>query len=60
MDVITASHTERQSTLIVRTRQPIIDPSWTVARPTLEDIVLAYMERRVSDHAARTELEVVR
>ena len=60
VDVITASHTERQSTLIVRTRQPIIDPSWTVARPTLEDIVLAYMERRVTDHAVRTELEVVR
>ena len=60
VEVITASHTERQSTLIVRTRQPIIDPSWTVARPTLEDIVLAYMERRVTDHAVRTELEVVR
>jgi ABC-2 type transport system ATP-binding protein len=60
VEVISASHTERQSTLLVRTRQPIIDPSWTVARPTLEDIVLAYMERRVSDHALRTELEVVR
>ena len=28
-------------------------------RLTLEDIVLAYMERRVSDHSARPQLEVV-
>ena len=59
VDVISASHTERQSTLVVSTQHPIIDPSWTVARPTLEDIVLAYMERRVSDHSARPQLEVV-
>ena len=60
VEVVTASHTERQSTLLARTRHPILDPSWTVARPSLEDIVLAYMERRVSDHSPRIELEVVR
>ena len=43
LQVITASHTERQSTLIVRTDAPIHDPAWTVEQLTLEDLVLAYM-----------------
>ena len=41
--VITASHTERQSTLIVRTEAPIYDPAWSVQDVSLEDVVLAYM-----------------
>ncbi len=41
--VIEASHTDRQSTLIVRTDGPILDPAWTVERLGLEDLVLAYM-----------------
>jgi ABC-2 type transport system ATP-binding protein len=41
--VIEASHTDRQSTLLVRSEGPIIDPKWTVEAATLEDIVLAYM-----------------
>jgi ABC-2 type transport system ATP-binding protein len=41
--VIAASHTDRQSTLLVRTEAPIHDPAWTVGRLDLEDIVLAYM-----------------
>jgi ABC-2 type transport system ATP-binding protein len=41
--VIEASHTDRQSTLLVHSREPILDPSWTVAEVGLEDIVLAYM-----------------
>lgn len=44
-DVIEASHTDRQTTLIVRTDQPILDPSWTVEEIGLEDLVLAYMGR---------------
>jgi ABC-2 type transport system ATP-binding protein len=47
--VIEESHTERQSTLLVRTEEPIIDPAWTVAEVSLEDIVLAYMGRPADD-----------
>jgi ABC-2 type transport system ATP-binding protein len=41
--VIESSHTDRQSTLLVRSDGPIIDPQWIVEAATLEDIVLAYM-----------------
>ena len=41
-----ARHTDRQSTLVVRTERPILDPAWTVTELGLEDLVLSYMERR--------------
>ena len=41
--VVQASHTERQTTLLVRTEEPILDPAWTEAAVGLEDLVLAYM-----------------
>lgn len=41
--VISERHTERQTTLLVRTEQPLLDPWWTVTPLTLEDLVLAYM-----------------
>jgi len=44
-DVIEASHTDRQTTLLVRTSGPILDPAWTVESVGLEDLVLAYMRR---------------
>jgi ABC-2 type transport system ATP-binding protein len=46
--VIEASHTDRQSTLIVRSTAPIDDPSWTVEQLNLEDLVLAYMTQAVT------------
>jgi ABC-2 type transport system ATP-binding protein len=42
-DVIEESHTGKQSTLLVRTADPILDPAWTVRPVDLEDMVLAYM-----------------
>jgi ABC-2 type transport system ATP-binding protein len=48
LHVVTASHTERQSTLIVRSETPVLDPTWTVERLTLEDLVLAYMREGTS------------
>lgn len=42
--VIRESHTDRQSTAVVRTDRPILDPAWTVSPIGLEDLVLAYME----------------
>jgi ABC-2 type transport system ATP-binding protein len=47
--VIEASHTDRQSTLLVRTDEPIHDPAWTIEQVGLEDLVLAYMARAVAD-----------
>jgi ABC-type multidrug transport system ATPase subunit len=41
--VVRASHTDRQSTLLVRTDGPVVDPAWTVREITLEDIILAYL-----------------
>lgn len=43
--VIESSHTERQSTFIVRSDGPILDPSWSVEQLGIEDLVLAYMSR---------------
>jgi ABC-2 type transport system ATP-binding protein len=58
-DVISARHTDRQSTYVVRTDAPIHDPAWTVTQLSLEDLVLAYMERRTAEHP-RVALEVRR
>jgi ABC-2 type transport system ATP-binding protein len=60
--VIAVSHTDRQSTYVVRTEAPILDPAWEVSRLTLEDLVLAYMARPVADRGAgaRPSLEVLR
>jgi ABC-2 type transport system ATP-binding protein len=44
-EVIEAIHADRQSTLIVRTDDPIHDPAWTVEQLSMEDLVLAYMDR---------------
>jgi len=41
--VITESHTDKQSRLLIRTDEPVLDPSWTVKPISLEDLVLAYM-----------------
>jgi ABC-2 type transport system ATP-binding protein len=57
--VIESSHVDRQSTLLVRTEEPILDPAWTVTPVTLDDLVLAYM-RQARDTSARPVLEVAR
>ena len=42
--VIRERHTDRQSTLLVRTDVPILDPSWTVHELSLEELILAYLD----------------
>jgi len=56
-EVITARHTERQTTLVVRTQRPVDDPAWAVGEIGLEDMVLAYMR---ADAAHPSPMEVVR
>ncbi len=41
--IVTASHTDRQSTLFVRTAGAVDDPLWTVQDVTLEDLILAHL-----------------
>ncbi|MFB6617737.1 ABC transporter ATP-binding protein [Streptomyces sp. NPDC085524] len=43
MRVIHETHTERQSTFIVRAEKPVQDPSWVLEPLGLEDLVLTYM-----------------
>jgi ABC-2 type transport system ATP-binding protein len=59
LQVISAAHTDRQSTFVVRTDAPIYDPAWTVSQLSLEDIVLAYMSRPTASVLPRA-LEAVR
>ncbi|MEV4179791.1 ABC transporter ATP-binding protein, partial [Nonomuraea sp. NPDC049709] len=49
----------RQSTYVVRAGAPIHDPAWTVSRLSLEDLVLAYMDKQAADNR-RIALEVQR
>ncbi|MGJ6969474.1 ABC transporter ATP-binding protein [Streptosporangium sp. G11] len=55
--VVSARHTDGQSTYVVRTGAPIHDPAWTVSRLSLEDLVLAYMDKRDAERR-RVALEV--
>jgi ABC-2 type transport system ATP-binding protein len=43
--VIEESHAEKQSSLIVQSTDPILDPAWTATPITLDDLVLAYMRQ---------------
>jgi ABC-2 type transport system ATP-binding protein len=59
--VVSASHTDRQTTLLIRTDAPIHDPSWSVSQVDLEDLVLAYMSQPAQNgRAPRPTLEVQR
>jgi ABC-2 type transport system ATP-binding protein len=58
MQVISASHTDRQSTLLVRTSGPVLDPAWTVSEVGLEDLALAYMKQAIGRGRRNRHLEV--
>jgi ABC-2 type transport system ATP-binding protein len=57
-EVISASHTDRQTTLLVRTSDPVLDPAWTVSEVGLEDLVLAYMSQATRRGRRNHHLEV--
>ena len=58
-DVIEESHAGKQSTLLVRTCDPVLDPAWTVRPVSLEDVLLAYMSQSAgAARARRPGLEV--
>jgi ABC-2 type transport system ATP-binding protein len=49
--IVSSTSTDRQTTMLVRSEQPVVASSWDVLEPTLEEVVLAYL-RRQSDSAA--------
>ena len=53
LQVISASHTDRQTTLLVRSAGPVLDPAWTVSEVGLEDLVLAYMSQAAAGGGRR-------
>jgi ABC-2 type transport system ATP-binding protein len=58
--VIEESHTDKQSTFLVRTSDPILDPAWTVRPVTLDDLVIAYLSRQaLPARAHRQRLKVM-
>lgn len=60
-EVIAVSHTDRQTTILVRTEGPILDPTCTVSELGLEDLVLAYMARPAGGvRNGRAALEALR
>jgi ABC-2 type transport system ATP-binding protein len=59
--VIEASHTDVQSTLLVRSENPILDPAWTVEQVGMEDLVLAYMSQAgEAERVRRSRLTALR
>ena len=55
-EVIEESHTDKQSTLLVRTDQPVHDPSWTITPVSMEDLVLGYMSGARDDRTHRLQV----
>ena len=60
-DVIEESHTDKQSMLMVRTDERILDPAWTVKPVSMDDLVLAYMSKaRDAKPERQSRLKVLR
>ena len=60
MQVISGSHTDRQSTLLVRADGPVLDPAWTVSAVGMEDLVLAYMKQAAGSGRRNRHLEALK
>jgi ABC-2 type transport system ATP-binding protein len=58
-EVVTMSHTDRQTTMVVRTTGPVLDPRWAVSDVGLEELALAYMSA-ADTPAPRPDLVAVR
>ena len=54
-EVVEERHTDKQSTFLVRTDQPIHDPSWAVTPMSMEDLVLGYMSGAREDRTRLLE-----
>jgi ABC-2 type transport system ATP-binding protein len=57
VEVISASHTDVQTTLLVRTSGRVLDPAWMVSELGLEDLVLAYMKQAGASRNRHLEVQ---
>jgi len=57
--VVAASHTDRQTILLIRTVGPVHDPAWAVHDVGLEQLVLAYMRHPETTALGRPTLAAV-
>ena len=55
-EVVEERHTDKQSTFLVRTDQPVHDPSWAVTPVSMEDLVLGYMSGARDDRTRRLQV----
>jgi ABC-2 type transport system ATP-binding protein len=46
--IVQATHTARQSTLLIRLGGPVAGPAWETADPGLEELVLGYMGQGIA------------
>ncbi len=56
--IISASHSGQQTTLILRADSGERDPAWTTQKASLEDVVLAYMSKSSAGSGLARALEV--
>ena len=59
-DVIRESHTDRQTTLLVRANGHVYDSCWEQHEVDLEEIVLAYLGYQPGNGASASSVEAVR
>ncbi|MCX5270794.1 ABC transporter ATP-binding protein [Streptomyces virginiae] len=57
MEVVQETHTERQSTFVVRSDKAVQDPSWVLEPLNLEDLVLTYMSQAAAGSGRRPTRE---
>jgi ABC-2 type transport system ATP-binding protein len=55
-EVVHASNTDRQTTMLVRTKTPINDTAWAVTEVGMEDIVLDYMSQATTGYKPALEV----
>jgi ABC-2 type transport system ATP-binding protein len=55
-EVVHASHTDRQTTMLVRAEAPITDTSWAVSEVSMEDLVLDYMSQATTGYKPALEV----
>jgi ABC-2 type transport system ATP-binding protein len=60
-EVIEESHTDKQSTFLIRSSDPVHDPAWTIRPVTLDDLLIAYMSRPAAapERTHRPQLQVM-
>jgi ABC-2 type transport system ATP-binding protein len=55
-EIVHASNTDRQTTMLVRTKTPINDTAWAVTEVGMEDIVLDYMSQATTGYKPALEV----